>query len=69
MIHLNVLGQHFLILTSLEVIIDLFEKRSTNYSDRKNMTMTGELYVSYSFHLREPVEMPFDVEWICLVKA
>ena len=42
MIYLNVFGQHILILNSLEVITDLFEKRSSNYSDRKKMTM---LYV------------------------
>ena len=51
MIHLNVLGQHFVILSSLEVITDLFEKRSSNYSDRKHMTMLNDLYVSPSFHL------------------
>ena len=45
MIYLNVLGQHFVILNSLEVITDLFEKRSSNYSDRKQMTMVHELYV------------------------
>ena len=53
MIYLNVLGQHFVILTSLEVITDLFEKRSSNYSDRKHVTMLSELYVSHSFHLKE----------------
>ena len=56
MIYLNVLGQHFVILTSLEVITDLFEKRSSNYSDRKHMTMLSELYVSHSFHLKELVK-------------
>ena len=52
MIYLNVLGEHFVILNSLEVISDLFEKRSSNYSDRKQTTMF-ELYVSHSFHLVE----------------
>ena len=47
MIHLNVLGQHYVILCSLEVTTDLFEKRSSNYSDRKHVTMTSELYVSF----------------------
>jgi hypothetical protein len=56
MIYLNVLGQHFVILSSLEVITDLFEKRSSNYSDRKKMTMLNELYVSHSFHLKELVK-------------
>ena len=54
-IHLNVFGQHFVILNSLEGVSDLFEKRSTNYSDRKQATMMLELYVSlsYSFYLIE----------------
>ena len=45
MIYINVLGQHIVILSSLEVITDLFEKRSSNYSDRKQITMLVELYV------------------------
>ena len=56
MIYLNVLGQHFLILSSLEVTTDLFEKRSSNYSDRKHVTMLVELYVSHPFHLKELVK-------------
>jgi cytochrome P450 len=78
MIYLNVLGQHFVILGSLEVITDLFEKRSSNYSDRKQTTMLAELYVSHSFHLKELVKnsvrcrmgvrialafMPYDLSW------
>jgi cytochrome P450 len=43
MIYLNVLGRHFLVLNSLEVISDLFEKRSSNYSDRIHLTMLSEL--------------------------
>ena len=67
MIYLNVLGQPFVILTSLEAIrvTDLFEKRSSNYSDRKQTTMLIELYVSlHSFHLKELIKMPFVAEWI-----
>ena len=45
----NFLGQHLVILSFLEVITDLFEKRSSNYSDRQQMTMLNELYVSHSF--------------------
>ena len=56
MIYLNVLGQHFVILNSLPVITDLFEKRSSNYSDRNHMTMLMELYVSHSFRLKEYVK-------------
>ena len=50
MIYLNVLGQHYVVLSSLEVISDLFEKRSSNYSDRKHVVMLNELYLSHSFH-------------------
>jgi hypothetical protein len=66
MIHLNVLGQHFVILNSLELITDLFEKRSSNYSNRKQTTMLIELYVSsHSFHPEELVKkMLFDTEWV-----
>ena len=54
MIYLNVLGQQFLILNSLEFTRDLFDKRSSNYSDRKQMTMMSELYVSSdSFHFKQ----------------
>ena len=53
MIYLNVFGQRFVLLSSLEVITDLLEKRSSNYSDRKQVTMMIELYVSSrSFHLK-----------------
>jgi hypothetical protein len=66
MIYLNVLGQHFVILNSLEVISDLFEKRSSNNSDRKQTTMMMELYVSshHSFHVEELVKISFDAEWV-----
>ena len=56
MIHLNVLGQHFVFLSSLEIIADLFEKRSSNYSDRKHTTMLSDLYVTHSFHLKKIVK-------------
>ena len=54
MVYFNVLGQHFLILSSLERITDLFEKRSSNYSDRRRMPMLVELYVSrFPWHLKK----------------
>ena len=56
MIYLNVVGQHFVILNTSEVVTDLFEKRSSNYSDRKQTTMFIELYVSsHSFLFEELV--------------
>ena len=56
MIYLNFLGQHFVVLSSLEAISDLFEKRSTIYSDRMQTTMLHELYVSHSFYLKVYVQ-------------
>ena len=52
MIYFNVLGQHYLILCSLERTADLLEKRSSNYSDRMRLPMLVELYVSDSLHLK-----------------
>jgi len=43
MVFFKVLGQPFLILNSLKRTNDLFEKRSSNYSDRKSGTMLIEL--------------------------
>ena len=65
MMYLNVLGQHIVVLSSLEVITDLFEKRSSNYSDRHHTTMLHELYVShFSFISKKLSKMPIDAEWI-----
>ena len=52
MIYFNVLGHHFLVLSSFERTIDLFEKRSSNYSDRMRLPMLLELYVSDSLHFK-----------------
>ena len=64
MVYFNVLGRHFLILTSFERITDLLEKRSSNYSDRPRATMTLELYVSCFLHLK-PCEKKtrFRMKW------
>ncbi|PPR01466.1 hypothetical protein CVT24_001870 [Panaeolus cyanescens] len=43
MIYFEVLGQPFLVLGSLERANDIFEKRSSNYSDRMRMPMINEL--------------------------
>ncbi|THH27405.1 hypothetical protein EUX98_g6781 [Antrodiella citrinella] len=42
-IHLNVLGQNIIVLSSLEAINDLLEKRSAIYSSRPRSTMMHEL--------------------------
>ncbi|KAF9044254.1 cytochrome P450 [Panaeolus papilionaceus] len=43
MVYFEVLGQPFIVLGSLEKTNDLFEKRSSNYSDRMRMPMVLEL--------------------------
>ena len=43
MVYFEVLGQPFLVLDTLERTNDLFDKRSTNYSDRMRMPMVLEL--------------------------
>ena len=52
MIYFNVLGQHYLVLSSSRRTTDLFEKRSSSYSDRPQTPMVMELYVSDLFHLK-----------------
>jgi hypothetical protein len=47
MIYFKVLGQGFLILGSMERAYDLFERRSSNYSDRPRTVMLSELFVSF----------------------
>ncbi|KAJ7203972.1 cytochrome P450 [Mycena rebaudengoi] len=42
-LHLNIMGQSLLILSSLESATDLLEKRSLIYSDRAELVMAGEL--------------------------
>ena len=66
MIYFNVLGQNFLILCSLERTTDLFEKRSSNYSDRMRLPMLVELYVSFFLHLKPCEKKPercFRMKW------
>ena len=63
-IYFNVLGKHFMVLSSLRSTTDLFEKRSSNYSDRIRLPMLVELYVPDPFHLEEPVKILLVVECI-----
>ena len=44
----RVFGDPFLILNSAQSAIDLLDRRSTIYSDRKDSVMVNELYVSHS---------------------
>lgn len=43
--HLSVVGNPIIILSSREAIIDLLEKKSIMYSDRPVVPMAGQLYV------------------------
>ncbi|PPQ65419.1 hypothetical protein CVT24_011500 [Panaeolus cyanescens] len=43
MVYFEVLGQPFLVLDTLEKVVDLLEKRSANYSDRMRLPMLVEL--------------------------
>ncbi|KDR74760.1 hypothetical protein GALMADRAFT_157349 [Galerina marginata CBS 339.88] len=42
-IYMHIVGRQFIILNSLKVIVDLFEKRSSIYSTRPRLVMAGEL--------------------------
>ena len=42
-VHMNMLGKHYIILDSLEAVEELLEKRSATYSDRPRMPMMNEL--------------------------
>lgn len=58
-VHLSVFGQTIIILSSLEAISDLFEKRSTIYSSRPHSTMLHELMgMDWSLAI-----MPYGEEW------
>jgi hypothetical protein len=47
MVYFTVLGQGILVLGSIAKANDLFEKRSSNYSDRAPMPMLVDLCVVY----------------------
>lgn len=40
--HAEVLGQHIVVLNSVESTVDLLDKRSSNYSDRPDLTMLND---------------------------
>ena len=45
LIHLKILNQHVVVVSSMDCITDLFEKRGSIYSDRYQSVMLGELCV------------------------
>ena len=51
-VHINVLGNHIIILNRLEDAKELFEKRSQIYSDRPHIPMV-DLYVFTFFRVSE----------------
>ncbi|KAI0074482.1 cytochrome P450 [Panus rudis PR-1116 ss-1] len=58
-IHLTMFGQHLYILTSVQAISDLMEKRSSNYSSRPYSTMLHELMgMDWSLAI-----MPYGEDW------
>jgi hypothetical protein len=44
-VYVNVFGQHMVFVNSMDVAVDLFEKRSSIYSDRCNFSMMNDLCV------------------------
>jgi hypothetical protein len=59
MIYFKVFGYSFLILGSLERAYDLFERRSSNYSDRPRLVMLNELFVDLHYRLIAYAELDF----------
>ncbi|KAF9562064.1 cytochrome P450 [Agrocybe pediades] len=57
--YFEVLGQSFLVLSSLERVHDIFDKRSANYSDRTPLTMLVEL-IGFDFNM---AMMPYGSWW------
>lgn len=40
-IHLNILGKHFIVLNSRKAAVDLLDKRGSKYSDRPDFSALG----------------------------
>ncbi|EAU81927.1 O-methylsterigmatocystin oxidoreductase [Coprinopsis cinerea okayama7 len=57
-VHVNALGQSIVVINKLDQVIDLLEKRSTNYSDRPGLPMLDMMDYSFSFGL-----MPYGQDW------
>lgn len=43
MAHLEILGQHIIVLNSFKTAVEMLDKKSSNYSDRPVLPMGGEL--------------------------
>ena len=51
MVFFKILGQPFLVLGSVERTFDIFEKRSSNYSDRPHFPMLNDMLVFFSLFM------------------
>ncbi|KAJ8495804.1 hypothetical protein ONZ45_g12698 [Pleurotus djamor] len=59
LVHINVLGKHIIFVNSIKAANDLFEKRSSNYSDRNALPMINDLMGwNWSFG-----HMPYGEKW------
>lgn len=54
LVYFKLLGKSFLLVGSLERAVDIFEKRSTNYSDRPHMVMLMDLYDAVCVYVYQP---------------
>jgi hypothetical protein len=52
LVYLKVFGQSILVINSTDVAYELFEKRSSIYSDRTELPMLKDLYVGWAKDLR-----------------
>ncbi|KAF5366998.1 hypothetical protein D9758_003981 [Tetrapyrgos nigripes] len=59
LVHMSVLGQNILIVSSFQTANELFEKRSSNYSDRNEMPMIKDL-MGWDFSFGH---MPYGPRW------
>ena len=65
MVFYKILGQPFIILGSAERAYDLFEKCSSNYSDRPRFPIWNEMLVSFSLYSRQVI-FTRDLAGLCL---
>ncbi|TDL20292.1 hypothetical protein BD410DRAFT_375851 [Rickenella mellea] len=65
-VHVNIFGQSIVIVNSYDIAFDLFERRSSNYSDRPNMVMLNDIAgFSFNFAFMRYGESGDDAEECC----
>ena len=62
LVYLNIFGQSIVVINSSAVAFELFEKRSSIYSDRPECPMLNDLYVGQAS--REPANLNHWIEWV-----